>query len=284
MSDRKSDMPFDISCRSILSGHFDHSDVEEAIEFNGIILMRFLSSTILFVLLLKNKYRASREDGRRAQLLVLPFYYPIVVATVLYYLVFALLHLFIDNFDNYIALVALDVSFNHMLTEGLAFFFMQHGAGVYALQRSLVFAGGIGIFSFFTFYFIFKNTWEDDEISRDTYFAHAIFSAVIMIFYFVVLITPQKYLYRRPALKIYATYCFVENMVWIIASSLVYAENNAGYCTVLSGKIFFFSILHPFFFIWALARDSEVRIILCEVSHHVTSLHFANVYILCNVY
>lgn len=254
-------MPFVTSCRHILIAHYDHSSVAEAVEFNGIILLRLTSCVILFLLILKNKSRAGRENGRRAGLLVLPSYYPLVWVTIAYYFLFALLHLMMTDFGDYVVLISLDVAVSHTLTEGLAFFLMQHGAGVYAFQRSLVFATGAGIFSFFIFYFIFTVTWDDNDsyLTRQTYFAHAMFSALVLSFYILIVIIPERILYRRPALNTFAKYCIIENAVWLLASSLIYTEDTAGYCTVLAGEIIFISILHPIVFIRSLAKDSEVR-------------------------
>lgn len=253
------------SCQHILDGHFDHGDVTEVIEFNGIILMRCISCVILFALILKNKYRASREDGRRAMLLLLPSYYPVIGFVIFYYFLFALLHIFIRGYGRYLVLVALDVAINHAMGVGLSFFLMQHGAGVYAFQRSLLFALAFCVLGFFAFYFIAKSSSgqrHDDHshVSQRSYFAHIIFSCLILAFYSLVTFIPREYLYRRPAIYKYAKYCIVENFVWIVASSLMYVEHNAGYCALLSSKVILVSILHPVFFVHCLAKDSEVTL------------------------
>lgn len=253
-------MPFTVSCRHILDGHFNHDSVLEAIEFNGIILMRFTSCLLLFILIIKNKHRACREDGRRAMLLVLPSYYPAICGAILYYFVFAMLHIFIYGYSRYIVLVALDVAINHAMSIGLTFFLMQHGAGVYAFQRSLLCAICFGILAFFVFYFMLRKSGSKDdfELIQRTYLAHIMFSCLILCFYSMVVLLPEKCQYRRPAIYKYAKYCIVENIVWILASSLVHADHVTGYCTVLSGKIIFIAILHPLFFVHCLAKDSEV--------------------------
>lgn len=261
-------MPFIVSCKHILSGHFDHHTVAEAIEFNGTILVRFTSGVILLLLIIKNKYRASREDGRRALLLVLPSYYPVICVAIAYYFTFAMLHLIIRGFNTYIVLMSLDVASSHAMTGGLLFFLMQHGAGVYAFQRSALFALGFGALAFFVFYFILSNsgdhTGDDDHLTQRTYLSHMIFSSLVMMFYAVTCFLPMKYLYRRPAFFQYAKYCIVECIVWVVASTLVYIENAAGYCTVLSGRIIFVGMLHPIFFVLCLAKDSEVNFVAVE--------------------
>lgn len=259
-------MPFSMSCKHVLSGHFDHHTAAEAIEFNGTILLRFTSAVLLLLLIIKNKHRAAREDGRRASLLVLPSYYPAICIMIFYYFVFAILHVFITGFNRYMVLVALDVAVGQGIGGGLAFFLMQHGAGVYAVQRAALFSVGFGVLAFLVFYFMLSksgdHSGEDNHLTQRTYMAHMMFSSLIFMFYGVAVFLPTQYLYRRPAFYRYAKYCMIESVIWSLASSLVYMENNVGYCTVLSGRIILSAILHPTCFVFSLAKDSEVSFIV----------------------
>ena len=248
------------SCKHLLQSHFDPRNFVEAVEFNGVILLRFISALILLILILKNRHRAGRGDGKRAILLVLPSYYPIIITAIIYYFTSAMLHIFVVYYAKYIVLISIDVGVQHAMSEGLTFFLMQHGAGLHAFKRGLLCALTFGVVTFFNFYLMFRafNDRDNVEISRHTFFIHMIFSSFLISLYTLLILLPTQWLYRRPAFYNYAKYCLVQNFFWLIASTLIYVDHEIGFCTVLSGKVFFISIFHPMAFVYALAKDSEV--------------------------
>jgi uncharacterized membrane protein YiaA len=248
-------------CRDILENQYDGNSMLETFHIDIIVLLRFISTIILLGIVVKNKQRASREDGRQASLLILPSYYAYIFVLIIYFLFFGLMNIFIAGYNTIIYLMSLDIGINHSLSEGLAFFFLQHGAGTYSFQRSILFGVIFGIAAFFVFFLILttgNNNGNDLDLNKKTYFAHTLFSAIIISFYSIILLVPDKYIYRRPAFYPYAIFSIFESIAWMISALLIYLEIKEGFCVLLSCKIIFVGVLHPVFAVYSLAKDSEV--------------------------
>jgi hypothetical protein len=136
--------------------------------------------------------------------------------------------------------VPLEQGLFHWLYEGLAFFLMRYGAGVKAIQRSLMysFLWGVATFIFYFYIYSISDNSYGQKLNKQKAFALFLtYQAILFAFYALFLIVPSRYLYRRPALEFYAKFNCVLYATMLIVGSLVDAEITDAVCP---GAVFIF--------------------------------------------
>ena len=89
------------------------------------------------------------------------------------------------------------------------------------------------------------------------YFTH---TSIIVCFFAAILFAPIKYVYRRPALRIYAIYQLVENITWICITTMLYLDVQFGFCIQMVANTIMQGLLQSLFVYYALAEDSNVSL------------------------
>lgn len=145
-----------------------------------------------------------------------------------------------DQQSSYNWIIPIEQGLFHWLYEGLAFFLMRYGAGVKAIQKSLVYSGLWGVVTFLFYFFIYSSSdgsyhqERDKNRSFDLFLAY---QAILLAFYALFLILPADLVYRRPALEFYSKFNCVLYMTSLIIGSLVY---NNDYDVVCAGSVIIF--------------------------------------------
>lgn len=106
------------------------------------------------------------------------------------------------------------------------------------------------------FYFILEFHGHD-RFSK-AYVMFFVHTSTIVVFYAVTLFAPMKYVYRRPALRIYAMYQIVENSTWICVTTMIYLDVQFGYCVQMVANTVMQGLLQSLFVYYALVEDSNV--------------------------
>jgi hypothetical protein len=157
-------------------------------------------------------------------------------------------------------IVPIEQGLFHWLYEGLAFFLMRYGAGVKAIQRSLVVSGLWGVITFIFYFYIYSIS--DASYGQNANKNHAFdlfltYQAILLSFYSLFVIIPSKYLYRRPALEFYAKFNCILYATALIVGSLVDADVTDAVCP---GAVIIFievAFFQPFILFKTFQIDSQ---------------------------
>lgn len=250
--------------------------------------------------------------------LVFPFYNPILIANALVNISVGLVTLLFDlhpfddqqirnddrydddSYDKTRSLVSIYVfavlwAIQHVVVEGVAVLLMQKGVGVHAATRSLKLAliwGSITLLSQIGIYQLNHLHRLDQENDDDTntsgggsvylslsFSINIIWQSSLLIFYVVLWLFPQKRLYRRPSVIMYACIWTIFRLMNIVAAILVYLsqvysdssweedekhKSNWGWklmsvsnCFYLFGCLYVFALFEPILLYYTLLQDSR---------------------------
>jgi hypothetical protein len=145
------------------------------------------------------------------------------------------------------------------------------------MQKAFGLAFLWGSFTAALYYFIFEFHGHD-RFSKAyvMYFAH---TSGVVVFYAITVFAPIKYVYRRPALRIYAIYQIIENTTWIGVTTLLYLDIQFGFCLQLVSTVSMQGLLQSLFIYYALVEDSNVSELNVHVDEYQRILHL-NLYII----
>ncbi|KAJ1417670.1 hypothetical protein B484DRAFT_453910, partial [Ochromonadaceae sp. CCMP2298] len=256
-------------CKGLFWGDY-HTDVFSAENGNLLLgIARFVAFLVFMLMQWYNKMLLNRRQGddnvNVIPGLTLPAYLPFVY----FYAFFSLVCGVIDvisstaqdpkKYNFYIYPV--EVGMTHVLVEGVAFFLTRYGAGIQAMRNSLKISIWWGILTAVWFYIIFSilygrtNSKKDDR--EKTFGMFIAYQSLLAVFYGVYAVIPSTYLYHRPALKFYARFNFLSNIVAIIFGSCFYSHVYQVVCAGSVISFLFSAVLQPLVIFKTLQLDSQ---------------------------
>lgn len=141
----------------------------------------------------------------------------------------------------------------HAVIEGIAFLLMQKGCGQYAARTALWWTFS---WSIFIFIFRFIIYWQQGTIG-DT--LELFVDVVIFLFYISLWLCPEKLLFRRPAVYVYARFWVYFRLSAIIVKILFFFQEtkNTAACGYYIFTLILFAIFQPLICYWTLLQDSD---------------------------
>lgn len=250
-----------------------NSQFKRDTHFSMASVARIISIILLCVMVVRNKRRAMKmEIGARH--VMLPAYFDYIGLLIVYCLFFGIL-LAVDNtLRNNPYLLCIQLGLLRFFVDGLAFFLMRYGAGVYSVKIAAMQGLMWGIVSGFIFFIIFtwvfrhKQVWfEVTDPNETAYFLYVCYSSIILIFYSAMIFLPVQWVYRRPSMQFLSICQVIENSFWLIMASLVYHNHNVGYCVMVVGIVLLEGVLQPIAIFYVLVLDSEVELTLYFINN-----------------
>lgn len=157
-------------------------------------------------------------------------------------------------------LVPIEQGFFHWLYEGLAFFLMRYGSGLRAMKLSLFYSSLWGSVSFVVFFIIFSMLSEQYGFHHRTKAVYGLFISydlLLFLFYLVLFITPNRFLYRRDALRFYAGFNVIYYLLFIVMGTLLFEKIVASTCVGSIIVFVFVGFLQPIVLFRTLQIDSQ---------------------------
>jgi hypothetical protein len=155
------------------------------------------------------------------------------------------------EYTVFAALYGLVWGVSHFISEGVAVFLMQHGAGFgtigVAVRRGAVAA--LLTAGAYTVKFLLPS---------DSYVGFGLmvlWEVVLVAFYGALLLAPETWVHRRPAAMPYALFWLLLRLVHLPSTGLVFWSYDAGYCVEMAEQALF-SALFPFVAYRVLLLDS----------------------------
>lgn len=250
-----------------------NSQFKRDTHFSMASVARIISIILLCAMVVRNKRRAMKmEIGARH--VMLPAYFDYIGLLIVYCLFFGIL-LAVDNtLRNNPYLLCIQLGLLRFFVDGLAFFLMRYGAGVYSVKIAAMQGLMWGIVSGFIFFIIFtwvfrhKQVWfEVTDPNETAYFLYVCYSSIILIFYSAMIFLPVQWVYRRPSMQFLSICQVIENSFWLIMASLVYHNHNVGYCVMVVGIVLLEGVLQPIAIFYVLVLDSEVELTLYFINN-----------------
>jgi serine/threonine protein kinase len=231
-------------------------------------ISRVASFLILYALNSYNrKLLLSKTDDNTNVIpnLILPYYFTFFKIFIFVSFVAGVLDLAIQlsNIDDGTVnnwLVPLEQGFFHWLYEGLAFFLMRYGSGLRAMKLSLFYSSIWGCITFVIFFVMFSMLSFQYGFKRNSHNVYSIFMAydvVLLAFYTVLFVTPDKYLYRRKALRFYAGFNIIYYSLFILMGTLLYEKVVNSVCAGSILIFIFVGFLQPVVLFKTLQIDSQ---------------------------
>lgn len=140
-----------------------------------------------------------------------------------------------------------------MVIEGVAVLLMQKGVGMHACKQSLKRTGVWGLFTMFSQLIIYKAK------PVASFSLSIVWQCMLLVFYAVLWLAPQKNFFRRPAAIPYGKSWFWFRLLSILGTVLFYAPrtHDAGNCVYVIGTLYPFAILEPLLLYYTLLQDSR---------------------------
>jgi hypothetical protein len=144
-------------------------------------------------------------------------------------------------------------SFQHAVIEGIAFLLMQKGCGKYAAIIALRWTAVWSILILtmtFTIYRYEGYIGDAIELFLDL---------LIFILYIILWLAPQRFLFRRPAVYIYARFWAYFRFAAILIKILFFFRDteDVAACGYLFATLLLFAVFQPLVCYWTLLQDSD---------------------------
>ena len=148
-------------------------------------------------------------------------------------------------------LFAVAISFQHVISEGIAFMLMQRGCGYYAIKRTAcyAFAWGVATYLFLTYTFYQK---------KGSFEVFVVWNTILLVFYVCLWFLPLDYLFRRPAAMQFAKIFTVYHGVMLVSMIFEYYFTSVHIpCMFFYNFLFIEPFLQPIFAYYILLEDSR---------------------------
>jgi hypothetical protein len=235
----------------MFSDDFEHacSTNNVPIIITSIGVLQFISLFGLFVYIKRNQRLVANGDKKASMILVMPIYDLIFKYTLLAGTLAA-----VDNMLNIlygdVYLFSAKYFLYRLAAECTAFFLMHNGVGEKALKRSLSLS------------FLWSSTTTSIQIilyfkfgPAEFYFTAALLTAMLLIFYSSLWLSPLSFLHRRPAAINYAQFYVAVDSVTFITLLLVLFQITDSCAFQLTIAIL--DYFQPFLVLKALVSDSK---------------------------
>lgn len=154
-----------------------------------------------------------------------------------------------------IFLYSLAWTFQHAVIEGIAFMFLQRGCGINAAITSSKLTLVWCIITFGLQLLVYKSS------GRAAVNAQIVWSAFMLIFYLIIWLAPQSFIFRRPAAFRYSQFWFWFRLLTVILYIFQEFDDptlaSIGNCGYAFGPLLLFTLIQPFVCYWALLQDSR---------------------------
>lgn len=141
----------------------------------------------------------------------------------------------------------------HGVIEGIAFLLLQKGCGKYAAIKAIKLTFIWVIITFVTFFFIFHLNGVFSGAILEL-----IWDFLLLSFFFVLWLAPQKLLFRRPAAIAYSKFWFIFRLFAFSINILLLNSYTTpiGTCLYIFLSLLLFSIFQPLICYYTLLQDS----------------------------
>lgn len=226
-------------------------------------IVRILSFLILLFMDRRNRRRMQSKavsvssSGPTAVAVVLPVYYDVINAFILWSFVFGILDISDQSVTRSHINVATSFSLFHFMVESLTFFLMQPGAGKKDFKHGIMFGTVVMLLSFTVFALSEFMFDVSDKVPIITF---TIFHALLIGFYGTLLVTPVIVVFKRPALRPYAAFMMIYNIVWMSMNYLTYRGIRGSTCGTYLVYVLLDGVAVPLILYYTLSLDSQVRV------------------------
>lgn len=140
----------------------------------------------------------------------------------------------------------------HAIIEGVAFLLMHKGLGWTSALKSfkygIIWGAFTGLVTYSVYYYhgivgsVYRIVWE----------------TLLISFYFVLWLAPQKHLYRRPSAVFYGRFWFGFRVLALVIETLVLYKQtkNVATCFYIFGPVLIFALFQPYITYYTLLSDS----------------------------
>jgi len=203
---------------------------------------------------------AKHGSKRAARLVIFPCYLRIMYMAALSDFMLALLLLNVElelnknnNFEKSIT-YGIMIGFQHTIWEMVPLLFMMYGCGDVAFKRAFKYSLLWGILTAVMLTFGYHRSAETIGA-----FLQILWAILQFVFYGVVWLAPQKWLYRRWGILPFARFWFLLRIGMMICASLQFASDDTrpvGNCAYVFGPLFVLTIFKQPLLYVTLLRDS----------------------------
>lgn len=221
----------------------------------------FFVSVGIVYLIRRQQVHAEDGDDKAMKAVIFPIFMYVLWANALVNIYVGFITLAFDyrrlgeaSFNGQLYAFSVMYGVQHVVTEGVAFMLMQKGVGRNAAIRSLRYAAVWGVVTFVCYSIEYSG-----RNKKAQQFFGLLWNIVLLLFYGALWLTPQKRLYRRPALMLYAKFWFFFRIVCIVVLALyaLPATEDAAQCLNVFGTLYPFAILEPIVLYYTLLQDSR---------------------------
>jgi tryptophan-rich sensory protein len=215
---------------------------------------------VLASLFILNRQRISKQKdqgGNSFRLIILPSYFEYIFAMIIACLLMGIIDV-VGRRPLLRQMVKFGIS--RLLSEGLTFFLMQHGAGYYAMRVALLYAIIWSLLCVAVLYAVGvpQQKEKHNNLTSAEFYGHAILYGGIFLFYLMLLTCPLYIIYRRPALRFFSVVQMILFLLDLIVITLIWLEDEIGYCIKFTSNILITGVIFPLIVFYTLAKDSEV--------------------------
>ena len=241
-------------------------------------ILRVVSFLSLLCIDRKNRRQLQQSSSIGARFaVVLPVYHDVLNAFILWSIIFGIVDITNQSNRSVHYSVAADLSIFHFLVESLSFYLIQPGAGKNDFRRGLMCGLGSMLLSGITF--VLSETLYQ-SYQKAPVIVFSIFNSVLILYYAILLVTPLKIIFKRPALVPFSSFMLLYNLVWLIMNYLTYRHASGSICAVYAVYAVLDGILVPIVLYYTLSLDSQVS---RGISMHVRCKFFSFVISFANI-
>jgi len=214
----------------------------------GIIELFFL--ILLYGIIKRSRYLASKGVRLAANLLVLPIYQSILEYILFVGALVCIINIFNIHPTN-VYIVCVKWFLYRTVAEGLAVNFMHNGVGSRALWNSVLAGVSWGVVSSVLPTVVFVM------LGFQSYAILVIvLSVLLLVFYVVNWLCPRRYLHRRPAMEAYSRFYTVTVSCLIVVMCLLVLDGDGSSACFAEMVLLVLDLVQPFVMFYALQDDS----------------------------
>jgi hypothetical protein len=238
--------------------------VDGDVGIGGLILglIYFVTAFVTFLNVRRNRQNALQGIEGASLRVIFPIYLPLLFLSALSDCFVGLVILFVHinlreaNVWSSAFPLASAYACQHFVIEGTAFVLMQYGCGYQAFRNSFIWSIGWSL----TTFLVMISTYKQGANNDVAFVLHFSWNWILLFFYLVLWLIPERKLYRRSAVRYYARFwCFIRLTV-IISDSLWYfgrgTEDTSSICIYALVTMPIFVIFKPWIMYKSLLLDS----------------------------
>lgn len=229
-------------------------------------LTYFINATVMLRWIYQHRRNALLGMDGAAMYVIFPVYIPVMWMSVFCDVSIGLFTLFSpidENGDSYAvsSIAGLVYGLQHFVLEGIAFIMMQYGCGYEAGKKASILAGIWAIVTFLEQLFFYHSGPTTFSYSIDI-----LWNVILLLFYLALWLVPEKNLFRRPSVLLYAKFWVVIRLLYLLADILAIIFDSVQYedreyvgvyCFVSYLTMLIFVVCKPYIIYSTLLSDSS---------------------------